>query len=242
MLTAFEHVDTHDVGTGRTDAGRDETERSRPIGEPDADDDVSFHAASVRCRVVTERLGILGGTFDPVHTAHLVAAVEARHQLDLDRVLLVVAGDPWQKRGQVAVPAQTRHEMVTAAIDGIAGLEASSIEIDREGPTYTIDTVEQLSAPARELFLVLGFDAVAGLGTWHRTDDLRDRVTLALVDRTGVGPEPPPGWNAVRVEIPRLDISSTDVRGRIARGAPIDGLVPPAVVRMIRERHLYNSQ
>ena len=190
---------------------------------------------------MTERLGILGGTFDPVHTAHVVAATEARYQLDLDRVLLVVAGDPWQKRGQVAVPAHIRHEMVTAAIAGIDGLEASTIEIDREGPTYTIDTVEQLRAPGRELFLVVGVDTAAALETWHRTDELCSSVTLALVDRAGSGPEPPPGWNAVRVEIPRLDISSTDIRDRIARRAPIDGLVPPGAVRIIRERHLYNS-
>ena len=98
----------------------------------------------------------MGGTFDPVHVAHLAAAAAARHQLGLDRVLLVVAGDPWQKHGTVVAPADARYEMVAAAIDGVDGLEASRLEIDRPGLTYTIDTVEQLQPPDRELFLIVG--------------------------------------------------------------------------------------
>ena len=103
-----------------------------------------------------ERLGVFGGTFDPVHVGHLVAAVEARYQLDLDRVLFVVAGDPWQKRGQVVAPADARFAMVAGAIADVDGFEASTIELDRSGPTYTIDTVADLAAAHRDLFLIVG--------------------------------------------------------------------------------------
>src|SRR5450755_994923 len=96
-----------------------------------------------------ERIGILGGTFDPVHVGHLMDASAARHQLGLDRVLVVVARDPWQKRDRVIAPAEVRYEMVVAALDGVDGLEASRIELERDGATYTIDTVEELEAPNR---------------------------------------------------------------------------------------------
>src|SRR5438309_566525 len=115
-----------------------------------------------------ERIGILGGTFDPVHVGHLIDACAARHQLALDRVLVVVARDPWQKHGRVVAPAEQRFEMLAAAIDGAVGLEASRIELERDGPTYTIDTVEQLSEPGRELVLVMGSDVAGSLDSWHR--------------------------------------------------------------------------
>ena len=187
-----------------------------------------------------ERLGILGGTFDPVHVAHLVAALEARNQLDLDRVLLVVAGDPWQKRGTVVAPAAARYEMVVAAIDGVDGLEASRLEIDREGPTYTIDTVEALADPHRRIFLIVGADVAGRLDSWHSADDLRRAVTLAVVTR-GEDVPPVPGWDVEPVVMPRLDISSTDIRSRIRDGAPIDYLVPDGACRIIRGTALYTS-
>lgn len=188
---------------------------------------------------MAERLGIFGGTFDPVHVAHLVAALEARHQLALDRVLLVVAADPWQKRGEVMAPADVRYEMVAAAIDAVDGLEASSIEVRRPGPTYTIDTVEALASPGRELFLVAGTDVAAGLDTWHRADDLRDAVTLAIVRRDGDELVAPPGWSTRWVSMPRLDVSSSDIRRRRAIGAPIEFLVPADALRVLRARRLY---
>lgn len=188
----------------------------------------------------SERLGVLGGTFDPIHTGHVVTAVEVRYALSLDRLLLTVAADPWQKHGAVGAPAGARLAMVQAAVDGIDGLEASDLEIRRGGPTYTADTIEELRRPARDLFLVVGADAAAGMSTWRRLDDIRPHVTLVLVERAGRRPEPPPGtWDVVRVSVPRLDISSTEIRARVAEGRPIDGLVPPAVVRMISERRLY---
>ena len=188
-----------------------------------------------------ERIGILGGTFDPVHVGHLMDASAARHQLDLDRVLVVVARDPWQKRDRVIAPAEVRYEMVVAALDGVDGLEASRIEIERDGPTYTIDTVEELEAPGREVFLVVGSDVAEGMSTWHRIDDLRDRVTLAIVDRDPTPFPDPAGWRVARVAVPRLELSSTDLRSRVAAGAPIDFLVPVAAARILRAHGLYRS-
>jgi len=137
--------------------------------------------------------------------------------------------------------ADDRLALVIAATDDVEGVEPSSIEIDRHGPTYTIDTLEQLTVPGRELFLILGSDAVHRLDTWHRWTELAARATIVVVERDGdTGANPPgEGWNVARVAIPRLDISSTDVRARVAAGRPIDGIVPPAVVREIHKRGLY---
>jgi len=189
-----------------------------------------------------ERLGILGGTFDPVHVAHLAAAAAARDQLDLTRVLLVVAGDPWQKQGQVGASAEARFEMIAAATAGVHRLEVSRLEIERAGPTYTIDTVEGLQDPDRELFLIVGSDVAASLDSWHRAEDLRTAVTLAIVDREDVAPSvPPTGWKCVRVHMPRLDVSSTDLRRRIRAGESVEFLVPPPAARVLRAHDLYTG-
>jgi nicotinate-nucleotide adenylyltransferase len=190
-----------------------------------------------------ERLGVFGGTFDPVHVGHVVVATESRAQLALDRVLLVVAGDPWQKRGKVVASAADRLALVDAAVDGVEGVEASAIEIERDSPSVTAETLEALTAPGRELFLVLGADAVANMGTWRRLEETRDLATVVVVERAGDAHSEPPGsgWRVQRVAIPRLDIASTDLRERLGSGRPIDGLVPPAVVRTIRARGLYTG-
>jgi nicotinate-nucleotide adenylyltransferase len=189
-----------------------------------------------------ERLGVLGGTFDPVHVGHLAAAAAARQHLELTRVLLVVAGDPWQKHGEVVAPAEARYEMVAAAIDGAEGLEASRLEIDRPGLTYTIDTVEALRSPDRELFLILGADVAARIDTWDRVEQLRDAVTLAVVGREDVpAATPPDGWHAVPVPMPRIDVSSTGLRRRIAEGAPVEFLIPMPAVRVLRAHDLYTA-
>ena len=190
-----------------------------------------------------ERVGVFGGTFDPVHVGHVVAACEVRTTLALDRVLLVVAGDPWQKRGRVVAPATERLALVELAIDGIDGVEASAIEVEREGASVTADTLEALQRPGRELFLLLGADAVANMGTWRRLEETRDLATVVVIERAGDIDAKPPGegWRYERVDIPRLDVSSSDLRERLAAGRSIDGLVPPAVVRKIRSRGLYTS-
>jgi nicotinate-nucleotide adenylyltransferase len=190
-----------------------------------------------------ERLGVFGGTFDPVHVAHVVVAAETRSALRLDRVLLVVAGDPWQKRGKVVAPARDRLMLVQAAVEGVDGVEASPVEVERDAPSVTADTLDALAGPHRELFLVLGADAVANMHTWRRLEDTRSLATIVVVERNGdVHAEPPgPGWKVERVPIPRLDVSSSDVRARLAEGRPVDGLVPPAVVHAIRARGLYTA-
>jgi nicotinate-nucleotide adenylyltransferase len=194
------------------------------------------------------RLGVFGGTFDPIHVGHLVAAVNARHTLHLDRVLFVVANEPWQKVGDRPVsPAADRLALVDAALGDVDGLEASRLEIDRGGPSYTIDTIDDLrrAEPAAELFLIVGADVVAGLATWERLDDVRREVTMVVVNRPGSTPVLPgstgplAGWQAIAIEIPALEISSTDLRERAATGRPLDYLIPEGAVRMIKERGMY---
>ena len=189
-----------------------------------------------------ERLGIFGGTFDPVHVGHLAAACAARYQLQLDRVLMMVAPNPWQKEASVVAPPEARYEMVEAAIEGYKGLEASRLELDRSGPTYTIDTVELLRAPDRELFFIAGADTAAALNTWKRVDELQEAITIAIVERDGVpSPDPPEGWRVERVHMPRLDISSTELRRRIGAGEPVEFLIPLPAVRVLHAHSLYTS-
>lgn len=193
--------------------------------------------------MATERLGIFGGTYDPPHVGHLVTAVNVRHALGLDRVLLMVNNLPWQKVGSRTIsPAQDRLAMVAAAVEGAAGLEASRIEIDAGGMSYTADTLATLAGevPGRELFVILGADAAAGLLTWERCDDVRDLATIVVVQRPGVPDTPPlPGWRWLRVEVPGIAASSSDLRARVADGRPLDYLVPKPVIDCIRSRHLY---
>jgi nicotinate-nucleotide adenylyltransferase len=190
-----------------------------------------------------ERLGVFGGTFDPVHVGHVVVAAETRARLGLDRVLLVVAGDPWQKRGRVVAPAADRLALVAAAVEEVDGVEASGIEVERGEASVTADTLEALTAPGRELFLVLGADAVANMPTWRRLEETRHLATVVVVERAGdAHSEPPgPGWRVERIAIPRLDISSTELRERLRDGHPVDGLVPGEVVREIHRRGLYTD-
>jgi nicotinate-nucleotide adenylyltransferase len=187
------------------------------------------------------RLGVLGGTFDPVHIGHLAVAGAVRHALALDRVLLVVANLPWQKVGErVLTPAEDRWAMAVAAADGIDGVEASRIEIDRGGESYTVETLESLRADGHDLFLIVGSDVAGALDTWKRHEDLPDLATLVVVERPGAGSAPdPPGWKVERVTVPALDVSSSDLRTRARHGRPLDVLVPPAALHVIRERGLY---
>jgi nicotinate-nucleotide adenylyltransferase len=187
-----------------------------------------------------ERVGVLGGTFDPVHVGHVVAASDARAALRLDRVLLVVAGDPWQKRGQVVASAVDRLALVDAAVADVEGVEASAIEVEREGASVTADTLEVLARPGRTLWLLLGADAVANMATWRRLEETRDLATIVVIEREGEHAVPPgDGWRVEHLAIPRLDVSSTDVRARLTRGHPADGLVPAAALHIIRDRGLY---
>ena len=187
------------------------------------------------------RLGILGGTFDPPHIGHLVTADRVREALDLDEVVLMVAGDPWQKRDRVLTPAADRLAMVEAAVAGVPGLRAGRDEVDRTGPTYTVDTLEALrdAEPGTELFLVLGSDAAAGIGTWHRSERVGELATVVVVARPGATDEVTVAceW----VEVPELAVSSTEVRSRLAAGRSVRFLVPDAVVALAAERGLYRE-
>ena len=189
------------------------------------------------------RIGVLGGTFDPVHIGHLVVAQEARSALALDRVLLVVANDPWQKSGDRPVtPAEDRLAVVEAAVTGVPGIQASRIEIDRGGPSYTVETLHDIAAaePGAALFLVVGADVVPTLPTWHRAADLPSLATLVVARRAGTPKVPDPGgWGVVHLPVPRLDVSSSGIRARFAAGAPVDFLVPAAAIRCIVARGLY---
>jgi nicotinate-nucleotide adenylyltransferase len=191
------------------------------------------------------RIGILGGTFDPPHVGHVAAGRAVIEQLGLDRLLLVVANDPWQKSGQRTIsPAEDRYALTVALAGEIPGAEASRLELDRGGPSYSVDTAEEVVAEAGgghpvELFLVVGADLVSELESWHRWGDLQRLVTLAVVSRPGAETTEAPGWRIARIEGPRVDVSSSRVRDRLASGQSIEGLVPDAVIRCIRRRDLY---
>jgi nicotinate-nucleotide adenylyltransferase len=185
---------------------------------------------------------VFGGTFDPPHIGHLVTAVNVRHALELDRVVLMVANDPWQKSGSRTVtPARDRYALVAAAVEGLAGIAAGREEIDRGGPSYTADTLELLGAkyPDSTLFTIVGDDAASGLRSWERIDQVVARSQLVVVDRPGVHVTLPEEFSWIRVESPRLEVSSTDLRSRFVDGRPLDFLVPDAVRAEIMKRGLY---
>jgi nicotinate-nucleotide adenylyltransferase len=190
------------------------------------------------------RIGLFGGTFDPPHVGHLVTAVNVRHALNLDIVILMVANDPWQKSGARDVTtAEDRFAMVEAAVSVVDGVIAGRDEIDRGGPSYTADTLMALAEkhPGAELFTIVGDDAAAGLTSWTRVEQVAEYSQLVVVDRPGVAVELPTQFNWLRVESPRLEVSSTDLRSRFSDGRPLDYLVTEPVLRVIEERGLYGS-
>ncbi|HEY6429035.1 MAG TPA: nicotinate (nicotinamide) nucleotide adenylyltransferase [Acidimicrobiales bacterium] len=195
-----------------------------------------------------ERIGILGGTFDPPHAGHVAAGRAAVETLGLDRLLLVVANDPWQKSGRRTVsPAEDRFALTEALASDIPRAEASRLEIDRGGPSYSVETAEAVLAANRaagdlapDLYLVVGADLVPELESWMRPDDLERLVTLAVVSRpNSPAPVVPAGWRVVRVDGPAVDVSSSEVRERLAAGGSVEGLVPAGVIRCIRRRDMY---
>jgi len=193
---------------------------------------------------MVERIGLYGGTFDPPHHGHVAVAVEAAWRLHLDSVLVVVAGDPWQKSSTAQVsPAPDRLALAAAAVEGVEGVEVSDIEVSRGGPSYTIDTVEALARRDRELVVVLGADAAATLPTWHRAADLAAAVEVAVTPRPGFEvPDLGPQWRLRRFDAPFFDISSTDIRARVRGDRPVVHLVPAAVRAEIMRRGLYRSR
>lgn len=194
------------------------------------------------------RVGVLGGTFDPPHLAHLVLASAARRALGLDRVVLVPAGDPWRKADRDVTPASVRLRLVEAAAKPLPWAEVSAIEVEREGPTYSLETFEELAAaePEAEWWFLLGEDALADLPNWHEPERLVQAVRFGLAQRPGAEPaastlDAVPGL-ADRVDLvpmPALDVSASDLRERAARGEPTTPLLPVAVRALIDELGLY---
>ena len=191
------------------------------------------------------RIGIFGGSFDPVHNAHVALAGVALRELRLDELLWVPAGQPWQKQRHIT-PAADREAMVRLAIEGEPRFTLSRIELERSGPSFTVDTVRDLRAarPDAQWFLVIGQDQYAGFHTWHGWQDLLGLVTLAIADRPDAKHSVDPQVLAVphaAVALPMMDVSSTDIRARVEHGQGINDLVPAAVARYIARHRLYRD-
>lgn len=195
------------------------------------------------------RIGIMGGTFNPIHNGHLITAEEARWAFSLDQVLFVPAGQPWQKeRGVDVADAEHRYLMTVIATATNPAFVVDRIELDRAGPTYTVETLRELHrrAPEGELYFITGADAILQILTWKDPEEvLREAVFIAATrpgyDLDRLEKELPPGMeDRVRVmEIPALAISSTEIRARLREGRPIRYLVPQGVQRYIEKAHLY---
>lgn len=189
-----------------------------------------------------KRIGVFGGTFDPPHAGHVIAAAEARFRLDLDHLLFVVANDPWQKSPHREVtPAGHRLEMVEEALAGTDRLTASDIEIRRGGPSYSVETLEALGGHGTELFLVLGWDAAAAIETWHQPEKIRTLAKPVVFQRPRESEPLPGGWDWITVPVPQIDVSSSDIRQRVRAGEPVDGMVKHEVLTVIRRLRLYRG-
>jgi len=198
-------------------------------------------------------IGILGGTFDPVHTGHLAVADEAASRLGLAEVLFVPVGKPWLKADAKILPAEHRHKMVKLAIAGRPCFKLSTIELEREGPTYTVDTIVELRrrfGAGDELLFIIGWDNLANLPRWCQPERLISMCRLVAVPRVGC-PAPNldsleaviPGLSqrVIMLDKPQIDISASLIRDRVRRGLSINHLVPEAVGKYITEQGLYRD-
>jgi len=197
---------------------------------------------------VRRRVGVMGGTFDPIHHGHLVAASEVQSWFDLDEVIFVPTGQPWQKSDRVVSAAEDRYLMTVIATAANPRFAVSRVDIDREGPTYTIDTLRDLksSLPDADLYFITGADAMAALLTWRDHQELFDLAHFVGCTRPGHEMEEStldglPKEKITIVEIPALAISSTDCRERVERGEPVWYLVPDGVVQYIGKHKLYGN-
>ena len=186
------------------------------------------------------RTGILGGTFDPIHIAHLHAGECALHQAGLDRVLFIPAGDPWQKRGVAVSPGRDRLEMTRIAVEGVDGFVADDREVTRDGLTFTIDTMAAFP-PDEDLFLILGADAALRLPTWDRFEQVVERATLVVAPRPGTDSRAVGEVvsNSLFLDMAVLEVSGTGIRHLAATGQPFRFLVTEGVHDYIVDHHLY---
>lgn len=185
-----------------------------------------------------KKIGIFGGTFDPIHHAHLILARDALEALELEKVIFVPAAASPHKLEQKLAAPDTRLAMVRAAIAGEAGFECDPMELQRPSPSYAVDTIEALRQrePEAELFFLIGEDNVGRLATWHRFAELSKMVQFVVLDRAGEKTEHP--YRTIRRP---LDISATNIRNTVASGRSIRYLVPPAVEKIIHDRQLYRE-
>ncbi len=191
-----------------------------------------------------ERIGILGGTFDPPHLGHLIVADQVLRALDLDRVVLVPANEPWQKVGSRPISAAEKRLIMTRdAVGDADGLAVSDIELRLGGPSYTSVTLDALAEkhPKTEWRVIVGADAAAGLDTWHNVEKLKTQADIVVVNRPGADFQPPTGWSWELVEIPAVNISGTGLRRRVAQGRSIRFLTPNAVIEHIESWGLYRG-
>jgi nicotinate-nucleotide adenylyltransferase len=192
------------------------------------------------------RIGVMGGTFDPIHHGHLVAASEVGHFYSLDEVIFVPTGQPWQKKGRRVSPAEDRYLMTVIATASNPRFSVSRVDIDRPGPTYTIDTLRELRSlhgPDAELFFITGADALKQIMTWQDADELFKLAHFVGCTRPGhrLSRAHLPDGRVSLIEIPALAISSTTCRERVAKGVPIWYLVPDGIVQYISKRRLYRD-
>ena len=191
------------------------------------------------------RLGILGGTFDPPHLGHRAAALAVQTQVGLDEIVLMVANEPWQKVGDRQVSAaQVRWDMTDALVQGISGLRADDREIRRGGPTFTVDTLEEILSdqPDTEIFLIVGADTAERLETWHRASDVVGLSTIVIVNRdetTNTAPGFLRDARVLNVTMNPVDVSSSALREAVARGESIDAMTSSSVASIIRDCSLY---
>jgi nicotinate-nucleotide adenylyltransferase len=189
------------------------------------------------------KIGVMGGSFDPIHNGHLVAASEVAARLGLDHVVFVPAGDQWQK--EITTPAEDRYLMTVIATAENPMFSVSRIDIDRDGPTYTVDTLAQiqLEYPGAELYFITGADAISGINSWNNPERLMELAHFVAVSRPGHKIDLPiePARLIQTLEIPALAISSTDCRDRVRNNLPLWYLVPDGVVRFIQKNDLYKE-
>ncbi|WP_410642363.1 nicotinate-nucleotide adenylyltransferase [Amycolatopsis sp. lyj-346] len=191
------------------------------------------------------RIGVMGGTFDPVHHGHLVAASEVQSRFELDEVIFVPTGQPWQKTAREVTKAEDRYLMTVIATASNPVFSVSRVDIDRGGPTYTVDTLRDLHAeyPGDELYFITGADALEQILTWHKADELFDFAHFIGVTRPGyrLNSHHLPSGKVSLVEVTAMAISSTGCRDRVERGEPVWYLVPDGVVRYIAKKDLYRK-
>lgn len=190
------------------------------------------------------RLGVLGGTFDPVHVGHLILAESARTQLGLDRVLFIPAGDPWRKASRAVTRGEHRLAMVRLAIADNPAFEVDEREVRRPGPSYTSETLRELRgglAAGDEIYFLLGEDALVDLPNWHDPAEILRSAWLAVAPRGGAPLPALAEARVVRVEMPYIGISSSDLRERVRHGLGLRYLVPPSVEAYVREQGLYRA-